>query len=141
MICEHHIRRKEGPHAYNHRCKLGRNEYFPNNCKHCPALLRRDHFRGHGIVQDNQTKKWIYEDTGQPVSDTWQQRPCGHCQLPATNDGHDGCLGTLPGTMNACCGHGEASEAYIQFLDEHIISGHSAAVILAELIKHSEQKD
>jgi len=40
---------------------------------------------------------------------------CGHCNLKRTTEGHDGCIGTLPNVMNACCGHGEIKAAYIQF--------------------------
>lgn len=44
---------------------------------------------------------------------------CGQCGLSRTPEGHDGCLGTLPGNvMNACCGHKGAGEgAYIQYWD------------------------
>ncbi len=42
--------------------------------------------------------------------------PCHHCGLDKTPEGHDGCLGTLPGdVMNACCGHGVTAFAYIQY--------------------------
>lgn len=42
---------------------------------------------------------------------------CTQCGLRRTAEGHDGCLGTLPGNvMNACCGHsGHAEGAYIQY--------------------------
>lgn len=40
---------------------------------------------------------------------------CGHCGLPRTKEGHDGCIGTLEGVKNACCGHGEEAVAYVQF--------------------------
>lgn len=40
---------------------------------------------------------------------------CGHCGLKRTPEGHDGCIGTLEGVMNACCGHGEDKVAYVQF--------------------------
>jgi len=41
---------------------------------------------------------------------------CAICKLTPTPEGHDGCLGTLPGPiMNACCGHGRDSQAYIQY--------------------------
>jgi hypothetical protein len=52
-------------------------------------------YRGHGIVL-----------TGQDP-----QRACGHCGSVATTEGHDACLGTLPGALNACCGHGTTREA------------------------------
>lgn len=40
---------------------------------------------------------------------------CGHCGLKRTPEGYDGCLGTIPGVMNACCGHGDENIAYVQF--------------------------
>jgi hypothetical protein len=40
---------------------------------------------------------------------------CSHCRKDRTKEGHDGCIGTLNGVMNACCGHGEAKMAYVQF--------------------------
>jgi len=50
-------------------------------------------------------------------------RACGNCETPQTKEGHDGCLGTLPFLMNACCGHGEIKEAYIQFFNGFCIRG------------------
>ena len=45
---------------------------------------------------------------------------CGKCKKGPTKEGHDGCLGTLPGPiMNACCGHGSDSQAYIQYWGEN----------------------
>ena len=40
---------------------------------------------------------------------------CGHCGKKRTAHGHDGCVGTLKGVTNACCGHGEDRMAYVQF--------------------------
>lgn len=42
------------------------------------------------------------------------KQKCGHCGLSRTKKGHDGCIGTLNGVMNACCGHGQNSMAYVQ---------------------------
>ena len=56
---------------------------------------------------------WVYSDTGQRVAEN-PERPCGHCGLPNRPDGHDACLGELPGVMNACCGHGDQRDAYVQ---------------------------
>lgn len=81
-------------------------------------------YRGHEIAQDA-TGAWVYADTGQLVSEA-PDRPCGHCGLANTADGHDGCLGTLAGVMNACCGHGREDSAYIQRLDGSVISGPQA---------------
>lgn len=65
-------------------------------------------------------------------------KKCG--ELPTTED-HDYCLGTLPGVMNACCGHDDKRWAYVQFLDGVVISGESACVILEELKKHAAQSE
>ena len=52
---------------------------------------------------------------------------CVKCKKGPTPMGHDGCLGTLPGPiMNACCGHGNDSQAYVQFWNTPRISGQEA---------------
>lgn len=68
---------------------------------------------------------WRWEDTGERVSEH-TDRPCGHCGKDNTPEGHDGCLGTLPGVMNACCGHGDIGSAYVQFIDGRCIREHEA---------------
>ena len=70
-------------------------------------------FRGHKIKDLN--GEFFFSDSGEAVKDNWKERPCGHCGKHNTAEGHDGCLGTLPGVLNACCGHGNPAEAYIQF--------------------------
>lgn len=82
------------------------------------------------FVVDTQT--WHFEATGQKVSDNPDIK-CGHCQLEPTPEGHDGCLGTLPGVMNACCGHGDDSAAYVQFPDGSCVRGIDAAKALLGL--------
>jgi hypothetical protein len=48
--------------------------------------------------------------------------PCVVCgQLPTT-EGHDACLGTLPGVKSACCGHGK-KKGYVMFETGQIITG------------------
>lgn len=75
--------------------------------------------RGHIMTETPQG--WVYADTGRLVSE-WPNRPCGHCHLPNRADGHDACLGELPGVTNACCGHGHAASAYIQTTVEENMS-------------------
>jgi hypothetical protein len=71
-------------------------------------------FRGHSIRCADGTT-WRYVDNNEPVAETFKDRPCGNCgQLP-TPEGHDACLGALPGVANACCGHGNPEDAYIVF--------------------------
>lgn len=89
-------------------------------------------FRGNSIEYVNDT--WIYTDNKIPVSED-VNRSCGYCGKENTPEGHDGCLGTLPGIMNACCGHGEKKEPYIQFLDGACIRGKDARTIIDILKK------
>ena len=96
-------------------------------------MTAKHYLRGHLIefIDD----EFVYCDTKESTADTWKERPCGHCGLPNTTEGHDGCLGTLPGVMNVCCGHGGKHEgAYIQFLDETCIR-HDDAIEIMDVLK------
>lgn len=61
--------------------------------------------------------------------------PCGYCGFNNTPEGHDWCLRTLIGTMNACCGHGDKNQAYIQFLDGECVRKQDALDIIKILKK------
>ncbi len=89
--------------------------------------------RGHQIEFVN--GEWIYSDTKELTVTTHGTRPCGYCGKGYTKEGHDACLGTLPNVMNACCGHGNIHEAYIQFWDGNIIRGIEAKTVM-EACKH-----
>ena len=78
--------------------------------------------RGHEILEDQ--GEYTYLDTGE--STIGNPRNCGRCNNPETAEGHDACLGTLPGVMNACCGHGDDKSAYVQFPDSTCIRGEKA---------------
>jgi len=43
-----------------------------------------------------------------------QRGICESCNLPPAANGYDGCMGKVAGVMNACCGHGDKSQAYVQ---------------------------
>ena len=68
---------------------------------------------------------WRYVGTGGLVSDN-PDPVCGQCGSMKTPEGHDGCLGTLPGVANACCGHGRESEAYVSLSDGRRLAGREA---------------
>ena len=68
---------------------------------------------------------WRYSDTGQLVSEG-KDRTCGACGEESTPEGHDGCLGTLHGVLNACCGHGIDNEAYVVLDGGRRIAGREA---------------
>jgi len=87
-----------------------------------------DSFRGYKIKKKN--GEYIFCDTGKSTIETWKDRPCGYCGKHNTPEGHDACLGTIPGVMNACCGHGKVNEAYVQFDSGRIISGKKALPLL-----------
>lgn len=94
----------------------------------------RSHWRGHSIY----TKGWFYSDTNQKVSDNPSRR-CKRCKKENRMDDHDPCLGKLPHVMNACCGHGVKSFAYVQFIDKSSIHGKEAIEII-EILKEEVDK-
>jgi hypothetical protein len=68
---------------------------------------------------------WVYADTGCLVREE-RNRMCGVCGESNTIEGHDACIGSLPGVSNACCGHGWIGDAYVQFEDGRCIRGAEA---------------
>lgn len=69
-----------------------------------------------------------------------QRGPCIKCGLLPSPEGHDGCLGTLPGPIwNACCGHGRDSAAYIQYAGGHSSIRGRAAIITQQRLIQSQQ--
>ena len=81
--------------------------------------MEQNSLRGHSIIYVND--EWLYMDTMTPT--VGNERSCGHCGIANTNEGHDGCLGVIPKVMNACCGHGQNDEAYIQYWDGSDVRG------------------
>ena len=94
-------------------------------------------YRGHEIEVRNET--WVYCNNNISV-ESIKNIPCGNCGQPITKEGHDACLGELPGLMNACCGHGNSEEAYVQFSDGHIVDGQSADIIINMLRSRSKNE-
>ncbi len=95
-------------------------------------------FRGHPIYWDGTIFR--YWDNHKPVKDTWLDRPCGHCGLENTKEGHDGCLGNLPGVQNACCGHGGARIAYVQHDNGESVHGEKALIEIQRLKQAMEDR-
>ena len=96
-------------------------------------MTTKSYIRGHEIEFLN--NEWVYCDTKEPTVQNYRERPCRHCGRPQTEEGHDGCLGTLPGVMNACCGHGQENEAYMQFLDGKSINGKDALTVISNRVR------
>jgi hypothetical protein len=93
-----------------------------------------DTLRGHPIYFDG--VKYRFADTNEPTSSTWKSRSCGHCGLDNTPEGYDGCLSTgIPGAVNACCGHGQDRDAYIQFSNGDEIRGQEAIRFIRQINK------
>lgn len=57
--------------------------------------------RGHPTHYDGIA--WRFDDTGETADGS---RVCVRCGRQPTLEGHDACLGSLPGVISACCGHG-----------------------------------
>ena len=60
---------------------------------------------------------------------------CAKCGFLPTEEGHDGCLGTLDENivMNACCGHGLDRQAYVQYWNGEYVRGEIALEIINEI--------
>ena len=68
--------------------------------------------------------KWVYADNEKDIpANGGEIRPCKKCGALFSLEGHDPCLGLLPGIDNACCGHGIRSEAYIRFKNGKVLTG------------------
>ena len=74
--------------------------------------------RGHRIVRFADGR-WRWAATGRflIMGAHASDPPCTVCHLPPTPEGHDPCLGTLPGVTSACCGHGGVVEGYRVYED------------------------
>jgi hypothetical protein len=65
----------------------------------------------------------LFSDDGLIETDRYTvTRRCPACLKPRTIEGHDPCLGALPGVNFACCGHG-VHRGYISFTNGLIIRG------------------
>jgi len=64
-------------------------------------MVARSFARGHLI--EYRDGRWVYQDT-QGSAETG--RFCVRCGLKPTQEGYDACIGFLPDTVSACCGHG-----------------------------------
>lgn len=91
-----------------------------------------DKFKGSEIHKRGDD--YYFDGTGEKVSETWKDMPCGFCGKHNTPEGHDACLGTIPGAINACCGHGVVRDAYIQFDNGTCIRGEGARQYLPQHI-------
>ena len=92
-------------------------------------MTARSKWRGHATLIEGE--RWRFEDTGEPT--VGSDRPCGRCGQYPSEEGHDACLGTLPGVMNACCGHGDVPEAYVQMPDGTHFQGQAALNLIDKL--------
>lgn len=83
--------------------------------------------KGYPITYNEEKKQWIYLDTKEPIEGN--PRVCKRCGKSPTPEGHDSCLGTLPGVLNACCGHGY-EDGYIMFENKVLIRGNFKVINL-----------
>lgn len=86
-----------------------------------------DKWRGNEIYEKDGV--FYYTDNNERVPDD-DNRPCGECGKGRTPEGYDGCIGKIEGAVNACCGHGNPPEAYIQYPDNIRVSGFEALRIM-----------
>ena len=59
-----------------------------------------------------------------PNGDLQKPPPCGNCGHQKEFKGEpDGCLGYVPGVVDACCGHGDPNRAYLHFQNGMVLRG------------------
>jgi len=108
--------------------------------KHLIPYSSMSSLRGHKIYWDG--KEFRYSDNHTATAGDRQSRDCGSCALPNRKDEHDACIGELPGdVINACCGHGEVTEAYIQYSNKPSLRGVAAVTEMQALVKSRLQKE
>ena len=79
-------------------------------------------YRGLGIAQCKKCSQ-VYE------AQQWVKRVCAHCEKPYGESLHDPCLGELPPdpehgrVTQACCGHGDETQAYRIYADATRVNG------------------
>lgn len=83
-------------------------------------LFKTESLFGH-IVDDSPSGP-VYRDDGTPC-DFKNPRSCFGCKLHIEKGTHDPCIANLPGTLNACCGHG---------LERSPLSGNPAGYVALE---------
>ncbi|MGH1591146.1 hypothetical protein ACRBEV_25685 [Methylobacterium phyllosphaerae] len=72
------------------------------------------------VYWDNHTT--YYADTHEPM-DRDNPRPCAACRMPVVVGEPDPCIGTLPGVLGACCGHGGVESSYVCFENGFFLHG------------------
>jgi hypothetical protein len=93
-------------------------------------------YRGNGIYEID--GEWFYNKNDLKVKDNIEIE-CGMCGYKPIKDGdeaYDTCIGKLIGVMNACCGHGDERDAYVQFIDGESVYGKDAVDIMQILKKY-----
>lgn len=98
--------------------------------------MLKSKWRGNDTYFDGES--WRYSETDIKCEDNPNVK-CGHCGCNLTEEGHDGCIGTLKGVKNVCCGHGVIDDTYVQFLDGFAIHGEDAKIILDVLKKYRKE--
>jgi len=66
-------------------------------------LFNVDSLFGHVIEE---TEKGVVYQADGVLVDGANLRPCVGCKAKCSSGEHDPCIANLPGTLNACCGHG-----------------------------------
>lgn len=90
-----------------------------------PTWPRIGHRRGN-LMRMFDDRRWRWADNGRfagSMASRFGDRPCVSCKREAASDGHDPCLGRIPGAKAACCGHGGTVQPYIMWEDGSVQRG------------------
>lgn len=84
--------------------------------------------RGHSIYC-NDGENWVMEDDS-PINHSIE---CAYCGGSPNKEGHDNCIANLKGVKNACCGHGNIIDCYVQLHTGQVFYGAKAKEIIEKI--------
>ncbi len=89
-----------------------------------------DTMKGHSMILKpvGDTYELVYKDNGLSVIES-DPRACTKCGRKSGYREPDLCLSKLPGVKNACCGHGDIKNAYIEFDNGIVVRGFEIQII------------
>ena len=91
---------------------------FTQNAVHSGRVFGNMVYISHKDVENKRHR--LRDSKGRYISE--KTLKCPRCKETPTEEGHDPCLGNLPGVKYACCGHGKG-KGYIVFENGIKITG------------------
>lgn len=96
-----------------------------DKCPHFGTEIALNSIHGQDAYYCGVCKDWFYSKDRVQIDE--EIRPCSVCNKKRSDNDHDPCISDLTGGVtNACCGHGNNSEAYVQRGVDNVLRGEEA---------------